>query len=173
MNTYKDTEDLVESFFINKIYDILLNDSVEKGIDSESQAKYLQFVFDVITTYTKDQKRMKKKSIGIRLEEISKKVSRWSYKLAENLGEEEEENEEESEEEYYEIQSRRAKRVIISNDNDQNTNSISSIYDFSSIQNTNNNDQNDNQTEEGEVTLIRYSQQSDFRRNLIKGSSKR
>nr|YP_009175247.1 hypothetical chloroplast RF1 [Oncidium sphacelatum]AIS67512.1 hypothetical chloroplast RF1 [Oncidium sphacelatum] len=170
MNTYKDTEDLVESFFINKIYDILLNDSVEKGIDSESQAKYLQFVFDVITTYTKDQKRMKKKSIGIRLEEISKKVSRWSYKLAENLGEEEEENEEESEEEYYEIQSRRAKRVIISNDNDQNTNSISSIYDFSSIQNTNNNDQNDNQTEEGEVTLIRYSQQSDFRRNLIKGS---
>nr|YP_010528695.1 hypothetical chloroplast RF1 [Grammatophyllum scriptum]UXW65739.1 hypothetical chloroplast RF1 [Grammatophyllum scriptum]UXW65817.1 hypothetical chloroplast RF1 [Grammatophyllum scriptum] len=168
MDTYKDTEDLVESFFINKIHDLLLNDSVEKGIDSESQSKYLQFVFDVITTYTKDKKKMKKKSIGIRLEEISKKVSRWSYKLTENLGEEEEENEEENEEEYYQIHSRRSKRVIIynDNDNDQDINSISSIYNL----NTSNNNKNDNQTEEGEVTLIRYSQQSDFRRNLIKGS---
>nr|YP_010477810.1 hypothetical protein RF1 [Polystachya modesta]UVI18187.1 hypothetical protein RF1 [Polystachya modesta] len=174
MNTYTDTENLVEFFFINKIHDLLLNDFIEphrqsflnsteeKGIDSESQAKYLQFVFDVITTHTKDQKIMKKKSIGIRKEEISKKVSRWSYKLTENLGEEEEESDEELEEEYYEIHSRRAKRVIIYNDNDQNTNSISSI------QNTSNNDKNDDQMEE--VALIRYSQQSDFRRNLIKGS---
>nr|QEV84548.1 hypothetical chloroplast RF19 [Hexalectris spicata] len=176
MNIDTDTEDLVESFFLNKIHDLLINDSVElhrqsffhctekKGIDSKSQAKYLQFVFDVITTHTKDQKTMKKKSIGIRIKEISKKVSRWSYKLTEYLGEEEEGNEEELEEEYYEIHSRRTKRVIIYNDNDQNTNSIYSI------QNTNNNDKNDDQTEEGEVALIRYSQQSDFRRNLIKGS---
>nr|YP_010305296.1 hypothetical chloroplast RF1 [Dendrobium moschatum]ULU19058.1 hypothetical chloroplast RF1 [Dendrobium moschatum] len=176
MNTYTDTEDLVESFFINKIHDLLINDSVElyrqsflnskeeKGIDSESQAKYLQFVFDVITTHTKDQKTMKKESIGIRIEEVSKKVSRWSYKLTENVEEEEEENEEELEEDDHEIHSRRAKLVVIYNDNDQNTNSISSI------QNTSNNDKNDDQMEEGEVALIRYSQQSDFRRNLIKGS---
>nr|YP_009401871.1 hypothetical chloroplast RF1 [Dendrobium lohohense]BAX89484.1 hypothetical chloroplast RF1 [Dendrobium lohohense]BBM32778.1 hypothetical chloroplast RF1 [Dendrobium lohohense]BBM32926.1 hypothetical chloroplast RF1 [Dendrobium lohohense] len=176
MNTYTDTEDLVESFFINKIHDLLINDSVElhrqsflnskeeKGIDSESQAKYLQFVFDVITTHTKDQKTMKKRSIGIRIEEVSKKVSRWSYKLTDNLEEEEEENEEELEEDDHEIHSRRAKLVVIYNDNDQNTNSISSI------QNTSNNDKNDDQMEEGEVALIRYSQQSDFRRNLIKGS---
>lgn len=173
MNTYTDTEDLVEFFFINKIHDLLLNDSVElhrqsflnsteeKGIDSESEAKYFQFLFDVITTYTKDQKIMKKKSIGIRKKEISKKVSRWSYKLTENLREEEEENEEDLEEEYYDIHSRRAKRVIIYNDNNQNTNSLSSI------QNTSN---KDDQMEEEEVALIRYSQQSDFRRNLIKGS---
>nr|BCX71514.1 hypothetical chloroplast RF1 [Dendrobium primulinum] len=176
MNTYKDTEDLVESFFINKIHDLLINDSVElhrqsflnskeeKGIDSESQAKYLQFVFDVITTHTKDQKTMKKKSIGIRIEEVSKKVSRWSYKLTENFEEEEEENEEELEEDDHEINSRRAKLVVIYNDNDQNTNSISSIN------NTSKNEKNDDQMEEGEVALIRYSQQSDFRRNLIKGS---
>nr|YP_010991384.1 hypothetical chloroplast RF1 [Dendrobium sulcatum]WOX61751.1 hypothetical chloroplast RF1 [Dendrobium sulcatum] len=176
MNTYTDTEDLVEFFFINKIHDLLINDSVElhcqsffnskeeKGIDSESQAKYLQFVFDVITTHTKDQKTMKKKSIGIRIEEVSKKVSRWSYKLTENSEEEEEENEEDLEEDDHEIHSRRAKLVVIYNDNDQNTNSISSI------QNTSNNDKNDDQMEEGEVALIRYSQQSDFRRNLIKGS---
>uniref|UniRef100_A0AAU6W8T8 Protein TIC 214 n=1 Tax=Coelogyne cootesii TaxID=2511900 RepID=A0AAU6W8T8_9ASPA len=173
MNTYKDTEDLVESFFINKIHDLILNDSVElhrqsffnsteeKVIDSESQAKYLQFVFDVITTHTKDQKIMKNKSIGIRIEEISKKVSRWLYKLIENL-EEEEENNEELEEENNEIHSRRAKRVIIYNE--QNINYITSI------QNTSNNDKNDDQMEEEEVALIRYLQQSDFRRNLIKGS---
>nr|WRY71986.1 hypothetical protein RF1 [Angraecum lecomtei] len=171
INTYTDTEDLVEFFLRNKIHDLLINDSVElhrqsflnfteeKEIDLESQAKYLQFVFDVIPTYTKDSKRMKNQSIGIRNEKISKKVSRWSYKLTENLGEEEERNGEDLEEEDYDIYSRRAKRVIIYNDNDQNTNS-------SSIQNNSNND--DHQTEE--VTLTRYSQQSDFRRNLIKGS---
>nr|QHN58263.1 hypothetical chloroplast RF1 [Cleisostoma longioperculatum] len=162
MNTYTDTEDLVKFFFINKIHDLLLNDSVElqrqsflnsteeKGIDSESEVKYFQFLFDIITTHTKDQKIIKKKSIGIQKEEISKKVSRWSYKL--KLREEEEENEEDLEDEYYEIHSRRAKRVIIYEDNDQN------------------NSNNDDPMEEEEVTLIRYSQQSDFRRNLIKGS---
>nr|YP_010354021.1 hypothetical chloroplast RF19 [Calanthe reflexa]UOF76038.1 hypothetical chloroplast RF19 [Calanthe reflexa] len=179
MNTYTDTEDLVEFFFINKIHDLLLNDSVklhpqsflnsteEKGIDSESQAKYLQFVFDVITTHTKDQKKMKKESVGIRIEELSKKVSRWSYKLTENLlEEEEEENEEALEEEDFAIHSRRARHVIISNDNDQNTN----FFSISSIHNISNTDKNDDQMEEEEVSLIRYSKQSDFRRNLIKGS---
>nr|YP_010517577.1 hypothetical protein RF1 [Calanthe nipponica]UXN48422.1 hypothetical protein RF1 [Calanthe nipponica] len=179
MNTYTDTEVLVEFFFINKIHDLLLNDSVklhpqsflnsteEKGIDSESQEKYLQFVFDVITTHTKDQKKMKKESVGIRIEELSKKVSRWSYKLTENLlEEEEEENEEALEEEDFAIHSRRARRVIISNDNDQNTN----FFSISSIHNISNTDKNDDQMEEEEVSLIRYSKQSDFRRNLIKGS---
>nr|YP_010039776.1 hypothetical chloroplast RF1 [Thrixspermum centipeda]QOY46251.1 hypothetical chloroplast RF1 [Thrixspermum centipeda] len=173
MNTYKDTEDLVEFFFLNRIHDLLFNNSVElhrqsflnsteeKVINSESEAKYFQFLFDVITTHTKDQKRMKKKSI----KKISKKVSRWSYKLTENLIEEEEEDEEDLEEEYYEIHSRRAKRVIIYNENDQDTDS------FSSIRNTSNNDdQMEEEEEEEEVALIRYSQQSDFRRNLIKGS---
>nr|YP_009269536.1 hypothetical chloroplast RF19 [Aphyllorchis montana]ANT72446.1 hypothetical chloroplast RF19 [Aphyllorchis montana] len=176
MNPYTDTEDLVEIFLINKIHDLLLNDSVElyrqsflnsteeKGIDSESQVKSLQFVFDVITTHTKDQKTMKKKSIGIRIEEVSKEVSRWSYKLTEDLEEEEEENEEELAEEDPDIHSRRAKRVVIYNDNDQNTDLISST------KNTSKNDKNDDQTEEEEVALLRYSQQSDFRRNLIKGS---
>nr|YP_010953380.1 hypothetical protein RF1 [Chiloschista guangdongensis]WMQ76820.1 hypothetical protein RF1 [Chiloschista guangdongensis] len=164
MNTYTDTEDLVEFFFINKIHDLLLNDSVElhrqsflNSIedDSESEEKYFQFFFDVITTHIKDQKRMKKKSIGIRKEEISKKVSRRLYKLIENLGEEEEENEEILEDEYSDIHSRKAKRMIIYYDNDQNTS---------------NNDKKDDPMEEEEVALIRYSQQSDFRRNLIKGS---
>nr|AKJ83510.1 Ycf1 [Alocasia macrorrhizos] len=115
-------------------------------------------------TYKRSKNNEKRQSIGIEIEEVSKKVSRWSYKLTEILEEEEEENEEELEEDDHEIHSRRAKLVVIYNDNDQNTNSISSI------QNTSNNDKNDDQMEEGEVALIRYSQQSDFRRNLIKGS---
>nr|QXO03227.1 hypothetical chloroplast RF1 [Dossinia marmorata] len=168
-NTSKDTEDLVEIFLINKIHNLLLNDSFEpyhqdflnateeKEIDSEKKTKSLQFLFDVITTHVKDQKIMKKKSIEMRIEGISKKVSRWSYKLTDDLKEEEEENEEEFVKEDNEIYSRRAKRVIIYNEND--TNSISS---------TSNNDKDDDQTEE--ISLIRYSQQSDFRRNLIKGS---
>nr|YP_010602180.1 Ycf1 [Mexipedium xerophyticum]WAN76123.1 Ycf1 [Mexipedium xerophyticum] len=205
-NTDKNTENLVEIFWINKIHELLLKDSLElycqsflkktekslisidelsskcghnlnfekfpllseeKKIDSESQEKSLQFVFDVITTDTKDQKTTKKKDIGIRIEEVSKKVSRWSYKLTEDFleeEEEEEENEEELSEEDYEIHSRRAKRVVIYNDNDQNTNS------GSNTKNASNNEKNDNQMEEEEVALIRYSQQSCFRRNLIKGS---
>nr|QXO03313.1 Ycf1 protein [Erythrodes blumei] len=170
-NTYKDTEDLVEIFLINKIHNLLLNDSFEpyhryflnsteeKEIDSENKAKSLQFLFDVIKTHKKDQKKRKKKSIEIRIEEVSKKVSRWSYKLIESLEEDEEENEEELVEEDNEIHSRRAKRVLIYNDNDTNSLSISS---------TKNTDKDDDQTEE--MALIRYSQQSDFRRNLIKGS---
>nr|QYK18282.1 hypothetical protein Ycf1 [Anathallis microphyta] len=189
MNTYTDTdtEDLVEFFFINKIHDLLLNDSVklhrqsffhcteEKVIDSESQAKYLQFVFDVITTHKKDRKTMKNKSIRIRRKEISKKVSKWSYKLNQNLGElgeEEEGNEEEFEEESYGIHSRRFQNVILYEENDQNTKSLYSIKDID-IDNICNNAKNDDQMdegEEGEVILRKYSEQSDFRRNLIKGS---
>nr|YP_009270223.1 hypothetical chloroplast RF19 [Neottia listeroides]ANT73132.1 hypothetical chloroplast RF19 [Neottia listeroides] len=177
MNPHTDTEDLVEIFLINKIHDLLLKDKdsvEEKGIDSESQAKSLQFLFDkflfdilfdISTAHTKDQKTIKKKSIGIRIEEVSKEVSRWSYKLTDEL--EEEENEDELADEDSYIHSRRAKRVVISNENDQNTNYISSTKN---TMNTINNDENDDQIEEEEVSLIDYSQQSDFRRNLIKGS---
>nr|YP_009231805.1 Ycf1 [Goodyera procera]AMA07072.1 Ycf1 [Goodyera procera] len=171
-NTYKDTEDLVEIFLINKIHNLLLDDSFEpyhqsflnsteeKEIDSENKAKSLQFLFDVITTHTKDQKKRKKKSIEIQIEEVSKKVSQWSYKLTDDFEEEEEENEEEFVKEDNEIYSRRAKRMLIYNDNDTDS--------LSSTKNTSNNSKDDDQTEE--IALIRYSQQSDFRRNLIKGS---
>nr|YP_009747913.1 Ycf1 protein [Habenaria flagellifera]QII89593.1 Ycf1 protein [Habenaria flagellifera] len=154
MNSYTDTENLKEIFFINKIHDLFLNNSLklyrksffnsteEKEIDSENKAKYLQFIFDVITTHTKYQKIMKNKSIGIRIEEVTKKVYQWSYELTEEFEEEEEEFLEEDNG----IYSRRAKRAIIYEDTDPNS----------------------DETEE--ITLIRYSQQFDFRRNLIKGS---
>nr|YP_009441572.1 hypothetical chloroplast RF1 [Apostasia wallichii]BBB03161.1 hypothetical chloroplast RF1 [Apostasia wallichii] len=167
---YRDKENLVEIFWINKPHDLLLyiNNSLElyhqsflnertKSNCPESQTKSLEFFFDVIPMGTKDQKTIKKISIGI--EEISKKVPRWSYKLTDDL-EEEEEKEEELAEEDHNIRSRRAKVVLIYN----GQNSIS----ISSTKSSSNNHQNDDKTEE--VTLIRYSQQSDFRRNLIKGS---
>nr|YP_009141921.1 hypothetical chloroplast RF1 [Xerophyllum tenax]AIW56475.1 hypothetical chloroplast RF1 [Xerophyllum tenax] len=181
------TEDSIEMFYINKIHDLLPNNythyytnnsnsiefehqkipfdfdresslnnignSLKKRIYSENKTKSLKFVFDVIRTDPNYQTTIINQSIGI--EEISKKVSRWSYKLTDDLEEQEEENEEESAEDY-EIRSRKSKRVVIYTDNDPNTNSVTT---------TSNSDQ-----EEEEVALIRYSQQSDFRRDIIKGS---
>nr|YP_010407290.1 hypothetical chloroplast RF19 [Spiranthes sinensis]URF20180.1 hypothetical chloroplast RF19 [Spiranthes sinensis] len=148
-NTYKDTEDLVEIFSRNTIHNLLLNDSFES---------YFQFFFNSTKEKKTDSENQakSKKYIGIRIDEISKKVSRWSYKLTEDL----EENEERFLEEDNEIYSRKNKRMIIYTDNA--TDSISNT------QNTSKNYQNYDPTEE--VILIRYSQQSDFRRNLIKGS---
>nr|UVF30834.1 Ycf1 protein [Allium ampeloprasum] len=147
-----------EKFLSNPIENSLT--SIEKfdfervqGIDSESQIKSLKFLFNVITTDPNDLLKIRKNSIG--MEEISKKVSRWSYKLTDDL---EEEDEEESTE-YPEIRSRKGKRIIIYTDNEQSTNSS-----------TTNNTTSNTSDEEDEVALIHYSQQSDFRRGIIKGS---
>nr|QYK19694.1 Ycf1 protein [Beesia deltophylla]WEG39819.1 hypothetical protein RF1 [Beesia deltophylla] len=121
----------------------------EQGrIDSKNQSKYL---FDAITAYSNNQ-TIRKKSIGIKINEINKKVPRWSYKLIDYF--EEEENEEEESTENRGIRSRKAKSVVIFTDNETNKNTNT----------TSNRDPGD------EVALIRYSQQSDFRRDIIKGS---
>nr|YP_010738072.1 hypothetical protein RF1 [Pachysandra axillaris]WEQ92481.1 hypothetical protein RF1 [Pachysandra axillaris] len=127
----------------------------EQGsIDSEDQAKFSKFLVDTVITDQND-KIIRKKYIGMK--EISKRVPRWSYKLIDNLEQEEGENEEEAAEDH-EIRSRKAKRVIIFNDNGQNTDT------HTNTTTTSNDDQGN------EVALIRYSQQSDFRRDIIKGS---
>ncbi|KAI5658738.1 hypothetical protein M9H77_27531 [Catharanthus roseus] len=96
-----------------------------------------------------------KESIG--LKEISKKVSRWSYKLITDL--------EQQSGEYpenilvqHQIRSRKAKNIVIFTANKENPNS-----------NTNNKDTNASDPR-NEVALPYYSQQSDFRRGIIKGS---
>nr|YP_009729052.1 hypothetical chloroplast RF1 [Hepatica asiatica]QBB89591.1 hypothetical chloroplast RF1 [Hepatica asiatica] len=122
----------------------LLLFSEQGRIFSQNQSKYL---FDTIKTYSNDQK-IRKKTTGIK---INKKVPRWSYKLIDDLEKPEEENESTEDRG---IRSRKAKRVVIFTDNETNKNT--------SI--TSNHDQGD------EVDLIRYSQQSDFRRDIIKGS---
>nr|QBK82290.1 ycf1 protein [Cyrtosia septentrionalis] len=158
----EDTEDLVKTFSINKIHDLLIKDSLVKDsleLYLQSFLNSTQFVFDLITTPTKDQRTMKKKFIGI--EEISKKVSRWPYKLTDDLAEAEEEDDddEESTGEDTEISSRRANLVIIYNETEQKTDLIyrNASYDEDPV-------------EMEEASLLNYSQQPDFRRNLIKGS---
>nr|QKZ95611.1 Ycf1 [Kerria japonica]WEG91490.1 hypothetical protein RF1 [Kerria japonica] len=123
-------------------------------IDSEDRIKILKFLFDAVRTVPND-KTIKNKSSGIK--EINKKVTRWSYKLINDLEQQEGETEE-SVVEDHQIRSRKAKRVVIFTDNQHNTDA------YTNTQETNNTDQTD------EVALIRYSQQSDFRRDIIKGS---
>nr|YP_009489884.1 hypothetical chloroplast RF19 [Paeonia brownii]AFM83731.1 hypothetical chloroplast RF19 [Paeonia brownii]AWH11154.1 hypothetical chloroplast RF19 [Paeonia brownii] len=116
---------------------------------SKDQTKFLQLLFTIVIKDPNDQ-TTRKKSVG--LKEIHKKVPRWSYKLISDL----EYQEDEDATGYNEIRSRKAKRVVIFTDNQQNSN-------------TDNNESN-NPDQADEISLIRYSQQSDFRRNIIKGS---
>nr|YP_010468311.1 Ycf1 protein [Aloe arborescens]UVF31421.1 Ycf1 protein [Aloe arborescens] len=180
----------VEMFWINKIYGLFHNDSREFGhkknmfdfgeesllnsignyltsIDElslertrgtylESEAKSLKFVFNVITTDPNDLTTIRSKFTGAK--EISKRVSRWSYELT-DFWEEEEEEENKEEENRNEIRSRKGKWVVIYTDNDKNT----------STNNTNNASRSAEEEEE-EIALIRYSQQSDFSRDMIPGS---
>nr|YP_010581035.1 hypothetical protein RF1 [Sarracenia alata]YP_010581045.1 hypothetical protein RF1 [Sarracenia alata]UZT27354.1 hypothetical protein RF1 [Sarracenia alata]UZT27361.1 hypothetical protein RF1 [Sarracenia alata] len=123
-------------------------------MDSENKTKFLKFLFNAIRTDPNDKK---KKTISIRIKEIIKQVPRWSYKLINELEQQEGDSEEEVPVDY-QIRSRKAKRVVIftNNQNQRNTD-------------TNNTDTN-NKDQTNEVALIRYSQQSDFRRDIIKGS---
>nr|YP_009731910.1 hypothetical chloroplast RF19 [Diospyros celebica]QHR85910.1 hypothetical chloroplast RF19 [Diospyros celebica] len=120
--------------------------SEQRRMDSENETKSL---FNGIITDPNDQK-IKKKSVGIK--EISKKVPRWSYKLINEFEQQEGESEEEVPLDH-QIRSRKGKYVSIFTDNGQ-------IPDAD----TSDPDQID------EVPLIRYPQQSDFRRDIIKGS---
>nr|YP_009326574.1 hypothetical chloroplast RF19 [Sinadoxa corydalifolia]APD52624.1 hypothetical chloroplast RF19 [Sinadoxa corydalifolia] len=127
----------------------LFSETEQGRIDSE---KFLKFLFHAIITDTNDEK---KKSIG--LKEISKKVPRRSYKLITEL-EQQLIEQQESMPSDHQIRSRKGKRVVIFNANKNESNL-----------NTNTED-TQNPEEKDEVALIRYSQQSDFRRGIIKGS---
>nr|YP_009646973.1 hypothetical chloroplast RF1 [Cephalotus follicularis]QCX32054.1 hypothetical chloroplast RF1 [Cephalotus follicularis]UZT28355.1 hypothetical protein RF1 [Cephalotus follicularis] len=117
-------------------------------LEDRDQIKFLKFLFETVIS-----KQIKKKYIQIK--EISKKVPQRSYKLINDLEQQERENEENVAEDHG-IRSRKAKRVVIFTDNQQNTD--------------NNTTDSTNTDQADEVALIRYSQQSDFRRDIIKGS---
>nr|YP_010595479.1 hypothetical protein RF1 [Buchanania latifolia]WAJ58402.1 hypothetical protein RF1 [Buchanania latifolia] len=122
-------------------------------IDSKYRIQFLKFLFDAVITDPNTQTIIKK-SIGIK--EISKKVPRWSYKLMYNVKIKNEENVAEDRA----IRSRRAKRVLIFTKTPPNTEPDS---------NTKKKYTNRLNKQE-EVTVSRYAQQSDFRREIIKGS---
>nr|QYH50733.1 hypothetical chloroplast RF1 [Aristolochia bracteolata] len=123
---------------------------------SQDEMKCFKFLFDVVTTDLTDQTIIKN-PIGV--QKVTKKVPRWSYKLTDELEEEEQgdQNEEETTDDPG-IRSRKARRVVIFSDDSENTDTDTSIST------------SDNSNPAEEVALIRYSQQPDFRRDIIKGS---
>uniref|UniRef100_UPI0031F3ECC1 hypothetical protein RF1 n=1 Tax=Macrosolen parasiticus TaxID=3134736 RepID=UPI0031F3ECC1 len=131
----------------------------ERKRSSEDRDQFLKFIFHVVMTDPNNnhKKPILKKSSGVK--GIRKKVSHWSYKLIDELEQQEGGNAEDPLAEDHGIRSRKAKRVIIFTDKQTNTDT----YDTYTKQ-TNDLDQAE------EVALIRYSQQSDFRRDIIKGS---
>nr|UTM96401.1 Ycf1 protein [Phyllagathis sp. Lin687] len=151
---YEKLEEKIDTFDQNSLSTENKNDlfpfskmefKIQQGrIVFEDQINICKFIF--IQNVNPESKRLK---------EISKKVIRWSSKLIDDLEQQEGENEETVAEDH-EIRSRKAKRVVILNDNKE-SNDI-------------NKKSNNNADERDEVALIRYSQQSDFRRDIIKGS---
>nr|YP_009891995.1 Ycf1.2 [Arabis verna]QKK38368.1 Ycf1.2 [Arabis verna] len=126
----------------------------EAKIHSEEEIKIFKFLFDVVINDNKNQTLIKN---FIDFHEINKNVPRWSYKLTSEVEELEGENEENVPTEPG-IRSRKAKRVVVFIDKEAH-NGI-----FTNLIENQNSDQND------EMALIRYSQHSDFNRDLIKGS---
>nr|YP_009737634.1 Ycf1 [Blastus pauciflorus]QHV41488.1 Ycf1 [Blastus pauciflorus] len=146
---YEKLEEKIDTFDPEKKNDLFPFSKMEFKIQQgrivfEDQINICKFIF--IQNVNPESKRLK---------EISKKVKRWSSKLIDDLEQQEGENEETVAEDH-EIRSRKAKRVVILNDNKEN--------------NDINKKSNNNPDERDEVALIRYSQQSDFRRDIIKGS---
>nr|YP_001123088.1 Ycf1 [Aethionema grandiflorum]A4QJQ8.1 RecName: Full=Protein TIC 214; AltName: Full=Translocon at the inner envelope membrane of chloroplasts 214; Short=AtTIC214 [Aethionema grandiflorum]BAF49913.1 hypothetical protein [Aethionema grandiflorum] len=131
------------------------SDPQEEKYKSEEESKIFKFLFDVVIADSNDQTLIKN---FMDFHEIHKKVPRWSYKLRSDLEELEGENEETIPLEEPGIRARKAKRVVIFTDTEPHN----EIY--TNLKNNKNYDQND------EMVLIRYSQQSDFRREIIQGS---
>nr|YP_009121061.1 hypothetical chloroplast RF19 [Cardamine impatiens]AHN07228.1 hypothetical chloroplast RF19 [Cardamine impatiens] len=129
----------------------------EEKIHSEEEIKIFKFLFDVVITDSNDQTLIKNL---MDFHEINKKVPRWSYKLISELEELEGENEENVTMEPG-IRSRKAKRVVVFTDKEPHNEVYTNLKD---LKDNKNSDQND------EMALIRYSHQSDFRREIIKGS---
>nr|YP_010018431.1 hypothetical protein RF1 [Primula alpicola]QOJ48046.1 hypothetical protein RF1 [Primula alpicola] len=129
--------------------------SEQERVEFEKETHFRKFLFNAIIAIIAETYNTKIKKSIIGIKEISKKVPRWSYKLINELEQQEGESEEEVPIDH-EIRSRKFKRVVIFNDTRQNSETTNT--------DTNNTDQTD------EVALIRYSQQSDFRRDIIKGS---
>nr|QWY87244.1 hypothetical chloroplast RF1 [Pericopsis elata] len=147
----KFSEKSVSSLNFEVLY--LFREHKQVKMDFEKKKRKIEFLFHTIRTDLNDKTIVnRKKCIGIK--EISKKVPRWSYKLIDELEQLGGKNEAES----YGIRSRKAKRVVIFTNNSQNDDTYNDTRDA------------DNTDKKKELALIRYSQQPDFRRDIIKGS---
>nr|YP_010864805.1 hypothetical protein RF1 [Indigofera pendula]WGS98037.1 hypothetical protein RF1 [Indigofera pendula] len=153
---------LTEIFFF---FNLISKFSGKSVLSSNFEKLYLFPEHDQVKVYSEQQKKLfdafltdpnnktivnRKKCIGIN--EISKKFPRWSYKFIDELKLLEGKNDAAN----YQIRSRKAKRVVILTNNSKN--------DDTYTRDTENTDK------KKELALIRYSQQPDFRRDIIKGS---
>nr|AHY33605.1 hypothetical chloroplast RF19 [Vigna unguiculata] len=125
--------------------------------DAEKK-QIIKILFDAITTDLNEKRKVNRKNTkSIKRNEICKKVPRWSYKLMDELeqlgGKIEADNSQ--------IRSRKGKRVVILTNKDKFFKKYKTYRDRGD---TENNEQ------KNELALRRYSQQSDFRRDIIKGS---
>nr|YP_010282196.1 Ycf1 protein [Parnassia faberi]UHM24760.1 Ycf1 protein [Parnassia faberi] len=134
-------EKVISSFNFKKLSSVSKQEQ-----KTEDQPKNFKSCIDTVLANLKDkrEKRRKKNDIGIK--EISKKVPRWSYKIINEL-----EYAERAQEEFLVedpgIRSRRAKRVVLFA---EILGKVDLVYK--------------------EIALIHYFDQSDFRRDIIKGS---
>nr|YP_010513433.1 hypothetical protein Ycf1 [Clitoria mariana]UXL85004.1 hypothetical protein Ycf1 [Clitoria mariana] len=127
-----------------------------KKMYSQEKKNKIKFLFDAIRTDLNDKTTIninRRKCIGIN--EISKEVPLWSYKFIDELKQLEGQNQVNN----YQIRSRKAKRVVVWTKNLENNATYS-----------NTGDTNNTEKKKNELALIRYSQQPDFRRDIIKGS---
>nr|YP_010423615.1 hypothetical protein RF1 [Laportea grossa]USG97089.1 hypothetical protein RF1 [Laportea grossa] len=142
---------------LKKIY--LLPEFKQVRRNSDGQKK--KIIFENVQT---DPNNKKIRKHFFALKEIRKNVPRWSHKLVDHL--------EQAEEQYENLEllggrppvrSRKSKRVAVFNDDLEYNNTFN---------NDNNNPQDLNTDEEDtdDIIVIRYSQQSDFRRDIILGS---
>nr|UUA66941.1 hypothetical protein RF1 [Parnassia brevistyla] len=134
-------EKVISSFNFKKLSAVLKQEQ-----KTEDQPKNFKYCIDTVLANLKDkrEKRRKKNDIGIK--EIRKKVPRWSYKIINEL-EYAERVQEEFVVEDPGIRSRRAKRVILFA---EIIGKVDPVYK--------------------EIALRHYFDQSDFRRDIIKGS---
>nr|UDY69604.1 hypothetical protein RF1 [Kelloggia chinensis] len=127
----------------------LFSDQEQNKIDFEKEKKNFKLLFNVTQRHSNGQKE----SDG--LKKISKKFPRWSYNLITELEQQSGEYQENMPIDH-QIRSRKAKRVVIFTANKETADA---------------NTMDPNTTDQrNEAALIRYSQQSDFRRGIIKGS---
>nr|QVX28442.1 hypothetical chloroplast RF1 [Tabaroa caatingicola] len=137
----------VSSFKFETLY--LFREHKQVKMDSKKKKRKIEFLFDAIRTDL-NEKTIVNRKIYIGIKEISKKVPRWSYKLIDELEQLGGKNEREN----YGIRSRKAKRVVIFTNKALKANTYSAR----------------DTDKKKELALIRYSQQPDFRRDIIKGS---
>nr|YP_010026707.1 Ycf1 [Foonchewia coriacea]QOQ85955.1 Ycf1 [Foonchewia coriacea] len=135
----------------------LFSDQEQNKIDFEKENNNFKLLFNVTQSHSNGQK-IQKESGG--LKKISKKLPRWSYNLITDLEQQSGEYQENVPTDY-QIRSRKAKRVVIFTANKETTDPNTTDTNTTD---TNTTDQRN------EAALIRYSQQSDFRRGIIKGS---